>query len=89
VQLIAHRTNGMTVQSQPVTVDAAGASQRISVSSSVGDIDSFTPTADGGDLALDDLTMNSRPIRCRTCGRRPPTRSSRSWQGIRRSSTSI
>jgi hypothetical protein len=58
ITLVAHRTDGTTVTSDPVTVDAAGVDKRLSVSSPAGNIDSFTLSADGGDLAFDDLTID-------------------------------
>lgn len=59
VKLIGHRTNGLTIPSAPVALDATGINTRLSVSSSAGDIDSFTlDTTGGGDVAIDDLTMN-------------------------------
>ena len=57
--LIGHRTNGTDVTSAPVAVDSSGINKRLSVSSSSGDIESFTVVTEGpGDLAMDDLTMS-------------------------------
>ena len=55
--LTGHRTDGTTVSSGPVTVDHAGVTTQISVTSAAGDIDSFDLSSDSGDVAFDDLTM--------------------------------
>jgi hypothetical protein len=57
-KLIAHRTDGSTVESDPVMIDGSGVNKRLSVSTPAGDIDSFTLRADGGDLAFDDLAID-------------------------------
>src|SRR4051794_1723648 len=57
-QLIGHRTNGTTVKTADIPLDPTGVKTRLSVSSSIGDIDSFVLTSSGGDLAIDDLSMN-------------------------------
>ncbi len=56
--LTGHRTNGTTVSSGPVTVDHAGVTNQISVTSAAGDIDSFDLSSDSGDVAFDDLTLS-------------------------------
>jgi hypothetical protein len=58
VQLIGHRTNGSDVTSAQVPIDGTRINQPVSVSSPAGDIDSFTLTSTGGDVAFDDLTFD-------------------------------
>ena len=59
VQLIGHRTNGTDVTSATVTIDGStGVTTPVSVSSPAGDIDGFTLTSSGGDVAFDDLTLD-------------------------------
>ena len=59
VQLIGHRTNGTDVTSATVTIDGTtGLTTPVSVSSPGGDIDGFTLTSNGGDVAFDDLTLD-------------------------------
>src|SRR3954447_18278708 len=53
VRLIGHRTNGALVKSADVAIDATGINKRLAVSSSAGDIDSFSLTTTGSsDLAI-------------------------------------
>jgi hypothetical protein len=59
IQLIGHRTNGTDVTSATVTIDGStGVTTPVSVSSPAGDIDGFTLTSNGGDVAFDDLTLD-------------------------------